>query len=101
MTSNFTDLITKLLKEYDKTIYKHKNFTDTYTTEHLEKFSIAVRDWVMHLHSAEDREAMTHENQQEYDEWMEENIDRMAEELKEETSIILDQALKNKRKYIN
>ena len=93
MTSNFTDLITKLLKEYDKTIYKHKNFTDTYTTEHLEKFSIAVRDWVMHLHSAEDREAMTHENSNFINDLA---IDRVADEEADGKIIMLNQRLKNK-----
>jgi hypothetical protein len=58
MTSRFSRLINDILREYDEYHTKHKNYTDTYSREYLEKFVSDFSDWVMFQHCAEDREAM-------------------------------------------
>ena len=58
MTSRFSRLINDILREYDEFHTKHKNHTDTYSREYLEKFVSDFSDWVMFQHCAEDREAM-------------------------------------------
>jgi len=58
MTSRFSRLINDILIEYNEYHTKHKNYTDTYSREYLEKFVSDFSDWVMFQHCAEDREAM-------------------------------------------
>ena len=58
MTSKFSRLISETLREYDKFITKHDNYTDTYSKDYLDKFVSVFRDWIMMQHCIEDREAM-------------------------------------------
>ena len=72
MSSEFSRLLTALLNEYTRLVYKHNNFTDTYSTAYLEKFITVVRDLTMFQHSIEDREAQA--------EAWNIKVDRLAEE---------------------
>jgi len=72
MTSRFNSLIALLLKEYDKTVYKHKNYTDTYEMKHLETFLMVVRTVVINNHA---RKITLKE--------LDEQIDKMADDLEE------------------
>ncbi len=58
MTAQFSRLVSETLREYDKFITKHDNYTDTYSKDYLDKFVSVFRDWLMMQHCAEDREAM-------------------------------------------
>ena len=58
MNSKFCRLISETLKEYDKFITKHDNYTDTYSKDYLDQFVSVFRDWIMMQHCVEDREAM-------------------------------------------
>ena len=42
MNSKFCSLLEELLKEYDKIVYKQKNYTKTYDMQYLEKFILTV-----------------------------------------------------------
>ena len=58
MTAQFSRLVSETLREYDKYITKHKNYTDTYSKDYLDKVVSVFRDWLMMQHCVEDREAM-------------------------------------------
>ena len=58
MNSKFCRLISETLREYDKFITKHDNYTDTYSKDYLDQFVSVFRDWIMMQHCIEDREAM-------------------------------------------
>jgi len=80
MTPKFTGLLAGLLEEWAKSEYKATNYTDTYSRKALLNFLTVVRDWTMFQHCIEDREAMTKRDKQDYEDWFEKNIDRLAEE---------------------
>jgi hypothetical protein len=58
MTAQFSRLVSETLREYDKFITKHENYTDTYSKDYLDKVVSVFRDWLMMQHCVEDREAM-------------------------------------------
>ena len=80
MTPKFTGLLANLLEEWSKSEYKATNYTDTYSRKALLNFLTVVRDWTMFQHCIEDREAMTKRDKQDYEDWFEKNIDKLAEE---------------------
>jgi len=92
MTSKFTNLLNQLVQEWSKVEYKATNYTNTYSKKSLLKFLSRVEDWTMFQHCAEDRDAMDDiyklepAEQVHYETWVEENIDRWAEEDLEERS---------------
>ena len=72
MNSKFCKLLEELLKEYDKIVYKQKNYTKTYDMQYLEKFILTVREWTINNHA---RKISLGE--------LDELVDKMAEELEE------------------
>ena len=72
MTSRFNALIKELLKEYDRTVYKHKNYTDTYEMKHLDTFLMVVRTVTINNHAKK----VTLEE-------LDEQIDKMAKDVEE------------------
>jgi len=78
--SDESDRLLKLLiQEYFKNKYKATNYTDTYTRKSLLTCMEDLTNRAMYNHCIEDRVAM-HEIADEYHEWLELNIDRLAEE---------------------
>ena len=81
MTPRFTNLIREIVKEYDRTLYKSVNFTETYSIEYLEKLATVFRDWLMtgHRVQPEEPDTMILERPMTEDEFND-FIDKLAEE---------------------
>ena len=78
MNTECTDGVTMFLKGFCKDKYKAINYTSTFRYDFLKyKVVPAFEDWLMHMYCAEDREAMTHQNQKFIDDLA---IDRFAKE---------------------
>ena len=78
MNTECTDGVTMFLKGFCKDEYKTINYTSTFRYDFLKyKVVPAFEDWLMHMYCAEDREAMTHQNQKFIDDLA---IDRFAKE---------------------
>jgi len=80
MSSEFTRLITALLKEWAKYERPGEPPLNTYSKTTMIRFVKIVEDWAMFYHCSENRKDVVDREQREYEEWMEENIDRLAEE---------------------
>jgi hypothetical protein len=78
-TDEFDKLLQQIIQEYFRNKYKSINYTDTYTRKSLLAFSQALTDRAMYNHCIEDRVIM-HEIADDYHEWLEVNVDRLAEE---------------------
>ena len=78
-TDEFDKLLQQIIQEYFRNKYKAINYTDTYTRKSLLAFSQALTDRAMYNHCIEDRVIM-HEIADDYHEWLEVNVDRLAEE---------------------
>ena len=78
MNTECMDAITKFVTAFCKDKYKAVNYTSTFRYEFLkEKVVPAFENWLMFMYCAEDREAMTHQNQNFIDDLA---IDRLAKE---------------------
>ena len=83
MSPEFSDLVTKILKEYLKDPEREQEFKDTYTRKTLLGCVKIFEDWLMFQHCIEDRETMTQRDQKDYEEWLDKNADRLAKEEQE------------------
>jgi|TARA_B110000438_G_C15759710_1_gene626737 hypothetical protein len=80
MNADITNKLDSLLKAWVIERYKATNSTGTYSNRMLTEFLEEIASWTFQWYSAEDREEMTHQEQNEFDQWLEDNIDRFAEE---------------------
>ena len=88
MNTEIMNKLDALLKEWIKAKYKSNNPTGTYSEGTLIEFMEEIANWTFQWYSAEAKEVMPTETQESYDEWLEQNIDRLAEEdLEYQTSI--------------
>ena len=78
MTSEISDLISKLVHAYAKQMAKQKNYTDTFSREFLLDCLKMTEGWMMMQHCIEDRKAMDRRN-----EWIDKNTDDLAEKEQE------------------
>ena len=60
--------------------YKATNPTGTYTDSMLTELAEEINSWIFQWYSAEDKGPMGELPDANYEEWVEENIDRLAEE---------------------
>ena len=94
MNSECTDAITKFLKGFCKDKYKAINYTSTFRYEFLKNQVVAAfENWLMFMYCAEDREAMSHQNQDFIDDL---EMDRLAKEDEEYRLEQKEGTLKNK-----
>ena len=78
MNSKCMDAITKFVMAFCKDKYKAVNYTSTFRYEFLKNQVVpAFENWLMFMYCAEDREAMTHQNQNFINDLA---IDRLAKE---------------------
>jgi hypothetical protein len=80
MNADITEKLDSLLKTWVTEKYKATNVTGTYSNRMLIEFLEEVANWTFQWYSAEDREETTHQEQDDFDRWMEANIDQLAEE---------------------
>ena len=80
MNADITEKLGSLLNAWVIEKYKATNSTGTYSNRMLTEFAEEIMSWLFHWHSAEDREETTHQEQDDFDRWMEANIDQLAEE---------------------
>lgn len=80
MNADMTNKLDALLKAWVIDRYKATNPTGTYTDSMLTEFLETIASWTFQWYSAEDKGPMRELPDANYEEWLEENIDRLAEE---------------------
>ena len=80
MNTEIMNKLDALIKAWVKDKHNSTNPTGTYTDETITEFLQTIASWSYQWYCEEDQENIKGLQDRDYEEWVEENIDRLAEE---------------------